>query len=69
MAQYNSMIIGTDLLEKMGLEMSFKDQTMTWDEITIPMKELVFVSQRNHRSIIFYSNRPSTIFKDVRRLT
>ena len=40
------MIIGTDLLEKMGLDISFKNKTMTWDKITIPMKERGFVSQR-----------------------
>ena len=51
-AQYN-MIIGTDLLEKMGLDISFKDKTMTWDEITIPMKERGFVSQREVAEAIY----------------
>ena len=32
------MIIGLDLLTELGIQLSFEDQTITWDDSTIPMK-------------------------------
>ena len=37
-AKYD-MIIGNDLMQQLGLEISFKTKTLTWEEITIPMKD------------------------------
>jgi len=36
--KYN-IIIGRDLLQALGILLGFKNQTITWDEITIPMKD------------------------------
>ena len=33
------MIIGRDLLEELGIDISFRNNTITWEEATIPMKE------------------------------
>jgi len=33
------LIIGRDLLQALGILLDFKNQTITWDEITIPMKD------------------------------
>ena len=38
-SQYD-MILGRDLLEALGLIINFHDHTMTWDEATIPMKDI-----------------------------
>jgi len=36
--KYN-LIIGRDLLQALGIFLDFKNQTITWDEITIPMTD------------------------------
>ena len=33
------MIIGRDLLSELGITLNFSDQTMTWDESTVRMKD------------------------------
>ena len=33
------MIIGRDLLRELGITLNFSDQTMTWDESTVRMKD------------------------------
>jgi hypothetical protein len=32
------MIIGRDLLEQLPLDIKFSDQSLSWQEVTIPMK-------------------------------
>jgi hypothetical protein len=32
------MIIGRDLLQDLGINLHFKDQTIEWDKMIIPMK-------------------------------
>jgi hypothetical protein len=32
------MILGRDLLKELGIKLDFGDETVTWDEMTIPMK-------------------------------
>ena len=32
------MILGHDVLSKLGIMLNFKDQTMTWDDLTIKKK-------------------------------
>jgi hypothetical protein len=49
------MIIGRDLLDALGLDMSFRDQTITWDGATVPMKDHEFIhSPLNGTSEKFY---------------
>ena len=45
LARYD-MIIGTDLLKELKMELSFKDNTMTWEEATISMKDYGTLSSR-----------------------
>ena len=33
------MIIGRDILSILGIDISFKDETVTWDHVTVPMKD------------------------------
>ena len=33
------LIIGQDLLQAQGILLDFKNQAVTWDKITIPMKD------------------------------
>lgn len=32
-------IIGTDLMGKLGIDIKFSDRTVTWDGITVPLKD------------------------------
>ena len=33
------MILGHDIMSELGITLNFKDQTMTWDDSTIHMKD------------------------------
>ena len=33
------MILGCDIMTELGITLDFKDQTMTWDDLTINMKD------------------------------
>ena len=33
------MILGRDIMSELGITLAFKDQTMTWDDSTIHMKD------------------------------
>ena len=33
------MILGRDVMSELGITLDFKDQTMTWDDLTINMKD------------------------------
>ena len=33
------MILGHDIMSELGIMLDFKDQTMTWDDLTIHMKD------------------------------
>ena len=33
------MILGCDIMSELGIMLNFKDQTMTWDNLTINMKD------------------------------
>ncbi len=36
---YELLIIGSELLEKLCIDLTYSDQIITWDGISIPMKE------------------------------
>ena len=44
-AQYD-MIIGTDLMEELGIDLSFNRKVIEWADVCIPMKERGTVSDR-----------------------
>ena len=33
------MILGHDIMSELGITLDFKDQTMTWDDLIIHMKD------------------------------
>ena len=41
------MVIGTDLMEELGIDISFRKKTIEWDSIEIPMKKEV--NSTSHR--------------------
>jgi hypothetical protein len=41
------MIIGRDLLEQLPLDIKFSDQTLSWQEVTIPMKTSEELNKQN----------------------
>jgi len=54
--KYN-LIIGRDLLQALGILLDFKNQTITWDEITIPMKDPEASMEEGyeiHESLVLY---------------
>ena len=61
------LIIGLDLMEALGIDMSFKENTITWDDVTIPMKERALVTDVNAREIIFHTAVQSPIIMKAER--
>ena len=61
------IILGRDLLHTLGLDMSFKNQTVTWDDASIPMKDIEATVQTD-----FYPSSDSQIadeaFDRVKRI-
>jgi len=55
------LIVGLDLMETLGITISFKDHTITWDDVPIPMKERGLVSDVEAREIIFHTAVQSPI--------
>jgi len=54
--KYN-MILGRDLLQDLGILLNFKDQTITWEEVSIPMRDPNTLMEENfviHESEILY---------------
>ena len=49
------LIIGIDLMEALGVNISFKDNTITWDDVIIPMKERGLVADVEAKEIIFHT--------------
>ena len=58
--QYD-MIIGTDMMEAVGIDLRFSTMTIEWDNIIIPMKNRGLISDRNAAEIIFQSAVQSTL--------
>ena len=54
---HHDMIIGCDVMSKHGITLNFKDQTMTWDDSTIRMKDPEsFLDLFDPINDIFWSN-------------
>lgn len=52
--QYD-MIIGTDLMEAIGIDLRFSTNTIEWDNVIIPMKDRGLISNPEAAEIIFHS--------------
>ena len=61
-AQFD-MIIGNDLMQALGLEISFKNKSLTWDDITIPMKNRGTISNAKLAEMIYHQTMEPTILK------
>ena len=63
-AQYD-MIIGTDLMEAIGIDLSFSSKTLSWDGIEIPMKNRGLVSDRQSAEILYQTAVQSPILQQA----
>jgi hypothetical protein len=41
------MIIGRDLMNSIGLDLNFSDNTMTWDNASVPMRSVKWLKGDN----------------------
>ena len=64
LARYD-MIIGTDLLKELKMELSFKDNTMTWEDTTISMKDYGTLSSRETATDLYEFSIESAIIKQA----
>ena len=64
------MIIGRDLLGKLGIILNFSDQTVTWDTDTIPMKDRGSLNtQKAITEIYLTANEPQSLMDELSRST
>jgi hypothetical protein len=64
------MIIGRDLLGKLGIILNFNDKTFTWDTDTIPMKDRGSLnSQKVITEIYLTANEPQSLLNEFSRST
>jgi hypothetical protein len=64
------MIIGRDLLGKLGIKLNFNDKTVTWDTDTIPMKDRGLLnSQKAITEIYLTVNEPHRLMDEFSRST
>jgi hypothetical protein len=64
------MIIGRDLLGKLGIILNFIDKTVSWDTATIPMKDRCSLnSQKSIMEINLTANEPQNLINDFSRST
>ena len=64
------MIIGWDLLGKLGIILNCNDKTVTWDTDTIPMKDRgTLNSQKVITEIYLAANEPQSLVDEFSRST
>jgi hypothetical protein len=64
------MIIGRDLLGKLGIILDFNEQTVTWDTDTIPMKDRGSLNtQKAINKIYLTANEPQSLMNEYSRST
>ena len=49
------LIIGIDLMEALGIDISFKENQITWDDVTIPMKDRGLISDHEALETLFHT--------------
>ena len=55
------LIIGIDLMEALGIDISFKENKITWDDVTIPMKDRGLISDHDALDTLFHTAVQSPI--------
>ena len=63
------MIIGTDLLWNMGINIRFRDQLIEWDDERIPMKSHGIISNPETCELVYNMHTDSPTLKRSRRAT
>jgi hypothetical protein len=63
-SQYG-MIIGTDLLSELGVEINFNTQRIIWEGVEIPMKEKHIISNLQNATAIFYQSIKTSVLKEA----
>ncbi len=63
-SQYD-MIIGTDLLSELGVEINFNTQRIIWDGVEIPMKEKHIISDLQNATAIYYQSIETSVLKEA----
>ena len=61
-AQYD-MIIGSDLMEKLGIELSYKNKTILWDDVSISMKNRGTLQDRDMVDAIYSVTQDAPVLK------
>ena len=61
-AQYD-MVIGTDLLEALNVDISFARKDITWDEVSIPMKNRGILSDRDVAETLYEVHKEPSLLK------
>jgi hypothetical protein len=61
-AQYD-VIIGSDLLEDLGIDLKYSDQTITWDGTSIPMKERGTLTDSGVTEMLYHTATMAPILK------
>ncbi len=63
-SQYD-MIIGTDQLSELGVEINFNTQRIIWEGVEIPMKAKHIISNLQNATAIYYHSIEPTILKEA----
>ena len=61
-SQYD-MIIGSDLMEALGITLCYKSKQITWDEVNVPMKDRGTIVDKDNTQNIFELTKESSILK------
>lgn len=52
-------------MEALGIEISFRENKITWDDVTIPMKDRGLISDREATDLIFHTAVQPPIIKQA----
>jgi hypothetical protein len=59
------MIIGTDILSELGIEINSNTQRIIWEGVEIPMKEKHIISDLQNATAIYYQSIETTVIKEA----
>mmetsp|Transcript_2824 Transcript_2824/g.7823 ORF Transcript_2824/g.7823 Transcript_2824/m.7823 type:complete len:1452 (-) Transcript_2824:296-4651(-) len=63
-SQYD-MIVGTDLMHELGIDLSFSMNSMTWDNVTIPMKNRGVLTNKEALDVAYHVAMQSTLLNQA----
>jgi hypothetical protein len=59
------MIIGTDLLSELAVEINVNTQRIVWEGVEIPMKEKHIISDLQNATAIYYQSIETSVLKEA----